>query len=109
VTWLVGRHPDLAPLLDQHLRDYDELLPHVLFGDVTRYAAALARRGDLDDLNGLLSDLDHALGDSDDEVDNLISVSFVENAQGVAGDDEAELRQEIRGHRNLARQLSRYE
>jgi hypothetical protein len=81
----------------------------VLFGDVARYAAALARRGDLDDLNRLLADLDTALDDSDDEVDNLISVSFVENAQGVAGDAESELRRQIRAHPNLARQLSRYE
>jgi hypothetical protein len=109
VRWLATRHSGLAPLLDEHLGDHDELLPHVLFGDVTRYASALARRGDLDDLSGLLSDLDGALDDSDDEVDNLISVSFVENAQGVAGDDEAELRRQIRRHPNLARQLSRYE
>lgn len=109
VRWLVTRHPGLAPLLDESLRDNDELLPHVLFGDVTRYASGLARLGELDDLNRLLSDLDGALDDSDDEVDNLISVSFVENAQGVAGDDEVELRRQIRGHPNLARQLSRYE
>jgi hypothetical protein len=81
VTWLVARHPGLAPVLDEHLGDNDELLPHVLFGDVTRYASALARRGSLDDLSPLLADLDGALDASDDEVDNLIAVSFVENAQ----------------------------
>ena len=109
VAWLVARHPGLAPLLDECLRDNGELLPHVLFGDVTRYASTLARRRELDDLNRLLDDMDGALDDSDDEVDNLISVSFVENAQGVAGDDETELRRQIRRHQNLARQLSHYE
>lgn len=105
----MARHPGLAPVLAEHLADYDELLLHVLCGDVTRYASALACRSELDDLKRLLADLDAALDDSDDEVGNLISVSFVENAHGVAGDNEAELRQQIRGYPNLARQLSRYE
>ena len=107
--WLVGRHRCLAPVLDEHLAENEELLPHVLFGDVTRYASGLARRGELDDLDRLLSDLDGALDDSDDEVDNLICVSFVENAQGVTGDNEADLRRQIRAYPNLARALNRYE
>jgi hypothetical protein len=108
VRWIVARHPELRVVLDEHLADHDELLPHVLFGDVARCASALARRGDLDDLNRLLTDLDCALNDSIDEVDNLIAVSFVENAQGVAGDADSELRRQIRARANLARQLTRY-
>jgi hypothetical protein len=80
VRWLVTRHSGLVPVLDEHLADNDELLPHVLFGDVTRYALTLARDGEVEDLDRLLSDLDAALGDSDDEVANLVWVSFVENA-----------------------------
>jgi hypothetical protein len=91
--------------------DNDELLPHVLFGDVTRYAADLARSGGDDPiLNNLLDDLDSALGaDRDDEVANLIWVSFVENAQGVPGDDEEALRTRLRGYPHLAEALTHYE
>ena len=76
------------------MADYGELLPHVLFGDITRYAAELAYRQDDETLDRLLHDLDEALAAAgrDDEVDNLVWVSFVENAQGVPGDTEEPLR-----------------
>src|SRR5215203_3494232 len=43
------------------MADYGELLPHVLFGDITRYAAELAHRQDDETLDRLLHDLDEAL------------------------------------------------
>jgi hypothetical protein len=106
VEWLVGRHRALAPVLEQHLADNDELLPHVLFGDVTRYALALARVGDKESLHRLLSDLDSALDEADDQVANLVWVSFVENA---STDEDEPLRSELRGFPHLARALSHYE
>jgi hypothetical protein len=114
VGWLVARHAWLAPILEGHLRDNaGELLPHVLFADLTWHAADLARRaGDDaladDDLRGLLADLDAALllVSDDDPVDNVIWVSFVENAQGVPGDSEEALRDRLRSFPNLARALS---
>jgi hypothetical protein len=109
VEWLVGRHSDLAPILDEHLRDNGELLPHVFFGDVTRYASDLARRGDTGRLDHLLTDLDQALTSAEDEADNLIWASFVENAQGIRGDDEERLREELGRYPNLADALSHYE
>jgi hypothetical protein len=57
-----------------------------------------------------LGDLDAALAvDQDDEVGNLIWVSFVENAQGVPGDMEEPLRTRLRGFPHLAEALSHYE
>jgi hypothetical protein len=106
VSWLVARHPGLTPFLDEHLADNDELLAHVLFGDVTRYALSLARNGEVTDLDRLLSDLDAALGDSEDEVANLVLVSFVENA---STDEDEPLRAAMRAYPNLARALSQYE
>ena len=111
IEWLVARHPDLAAIRDEHLRDYGELLPHVLLGDVTRYAAGLARSG-ADDatLDSLLNDLDSALGaNRDDEVGNLIGASFVENAQGVPGDAEEQLRARLHDHPHLAEALAHSE
>ena len=30
IEWMVARHSDLVAIRDEHLRDYGELLPHVL-------------------------------------------------------------------------------
>ncbi len=112
VGWLVERHPPLAAIRDEHLADNDDLLPHVFFGDVTRYASSLARdNADASELARLLTDLDRALsdGEEDDEVENLIWVSFVENAQGVPGDNEEALRHQLRRYPHLASALSHYE
>jgi hypothetical protein len=114
VEWLVSRHPGLAPLLEEHLKDNDELLAHVLFGDVARYAADLARRAAAEpgadaELVRLLEDLDPAIlpeGQEDDPVNNLVWVSFVENA---STDADEPLRTRLRSFPNLARALSHYE
>jgi hypothetical protein len=111
IEWLVARHSDLAAIRNEHLRDYGELLPHVLFGDVTRYAAGLARSG-ADDatLDGLLNDLDSALeAGRDDEVGNLIAASCVENAQGIPGDAEEPLRARLQHYPHLAEALAHSE
>jgi hypothetical protein len=107
VNWLVDRHPGLAPALEEHLATYDELLPHVFFGDVTRYASVLAQEGrETAELDRLLADLNNALsGGTEDEVGNLVWASFVENAQGVAGDDEEKLRTQLTAFPDLARAL----
>jgi len=111
VDWLAGRHPAIEDLRREHVAYYDELLPHVFFGDVTRYVADLARSAGHDEvLNDLLNDLDSALGaDQEDDVANLIWVSFVENAQGVPGDDEEALRAQIRRYPHLAEAPTHYE
>ena len=116
INWLVARHKPLEPVLDEHLNDYDELLSHVFFGDVTRHAAHVARRAETeteaaDELTRLLDDLESAflLGDERDEVDDLIWVSFIENAQGVPNDDEESLRDALRRYPRLSSALSHYE
>jgi len=120
IEWLVGRHPDLTPLLQEHLSDMDgELLAHLLLGDVTRYAADLARRAPDDTeadakLGSLLQDLDLAILQLDSEDDprkrdpvgNLVGVSFVENTQGLPGDEDEPLRERLRAFPNLAQALS---
>ena len=83
---------------------------------MTRYAADLPRRAEEEpeadeELRWLLADLDAAImpNGGDDPVDNLIWVSFVENAQGVTADPEEALRERLRSFPNLARALSHYE
>src|SRR5687768_8346913 len=109
VEWLVSRHRDLAPTLEEHLTDNDgEPLAHVLFGDVTRTAADLARHATTEpeadaELIRLLGDLDAAIlaeGQEDDPVNNLVWGSFVENA---STDADGPLRTRLRSFPNLAR------
>lgn len=106
MSWLAARHPGLVPVVDEHLADNDELYPHVLFGDVTRYALALARNGEVDELDRFLTDLDAALDESEDEVANLVWASFVENA---STDEDEPLRTRLRAFPHLARALRHYE
>lgn len=75
---LVEELPELRPTLDEHLEDMEgELLPHVLFGDITRWAVAQELRSFA--LARLLGILDEAYAAGPVEVVNLVTVSFVEN------------------------------
>jgi hypothetical protein len=72
--------PELHPQFDKHTRANDEVLPHVFFGDVTRFALNEASKSPTSDaLRRLLSFLESAITSGDEFVQNVISVSFLEN------------------------------
>lgn len=73
---LVRRFNELAPLLQEHVADYDEILPHVFMGDVTRYVLSGTPQRE-----ELLRHLNDALRNGGEEIQNLIAVSFVENLE----------------------------
>ena len=73
---LVGRCPELKPLLAEHISDYDELLPNVFLADVTRY---LLSNGD--GRQRIVEYLNISLSTGEPDVENLIAVSFVENLE----------------------------
>jgi hypothetical protein len=80
---LLCRVPELMPLYEEHLRDNPTLLPHLLMGEITRFAAgidgpALTRES----TRALLDFLEIGLTDGSDEVKNLVGVSFAENLIG---------------------------
>ena len=89
VDRLAGRFPALEPLLREHRADnFGDVLPHVFFGDLTRFVVGEYRlvreRDDLDgpvggEMRALLDELEHAFASGDDEVCELITVSFLEN------------------------------
>lgn len=87
---LVSSYPRLKPIFDEHVSDnFGEVLPHLFFGDLTRYAVsrflevesgALPQGLEAEpELRQLLNDLEDAYADGDEEVQELISVSFLEN------------------------------
>jgi hypothetical protein len=81
-----ARFPTLNLLLEEHVRDnLNEILPHVFFGDVTRHVLSLlfAESSDgLDtqrELRDILDYLEDTYSSGDEELRELISVSFLEN------------------------------
>jgi hypothetical protein len=84
---LAEQVPEMQVVLKEHIDDYDQLLPNVFFGDLTRYV--------LSDGPGRLRIVEfleesfHRLGA---EVEELIAVSFIENLES-----EYDLEEALRG------------
>lgn len=83
--WLVKRHPALVPVLCEHLRDNEEFLAHPYFGAVTRHYKQLCDLGQIETAEALVKDLDAGLLHGDEDIDNLIHVSFLENLDHEKG------------------------
>lgn len=73
--------------LDDHTYDNDgEILPHIFFGDVARRAIHLAEKHGVskdnnDELSRIVGELEASYSADDQEVMELISVSFLENVE----------------------------
>ena len=95
---LLSEVPDFLPVYKEHLKDNDELLHHVLMGDLTRYCIALYREGypvgnrqKQEALGKILQILDRGMKSFDEKLQELISVSFLENIR-QPNDDQEHLR-----------------
>jgi hypothetical protein len=99
---LANRFPSLGAVLAEHMKDnFGAILPHVFFGDVTRWlvglvtvantAEALRNRKEL---TSALGYLENAYNSGDEELQELISVSFLENLPRP-GERGAEIRQMV--------------
>ncbi len=71
--------PDLQMAYNQHIKDNNELLPHVFFGDLTRYIIEKVKIKDDTSVIKILALLEDGLNLNNTEIKNLISASFVEN------------------------------
>jgi hypothetical protein len=80
VGGLVYQFPVLAPILQEHLDDYDGLLPHVLLGEVTRWIVAeFAGSGPSVGLRNILEFIESSFRSGSNDGRELIAVSFLEN------------------------------
>ncbi len=87
VLGLIKIVTNLNRLYDEHIDDYDKLLPHVFFGDLTRYIVELYEsildcspaKMRWDELNTILAYLENGISGDNDEIQELIVVSFLEN------------------------------
>lgn len=76
---LVEAVPEFEVCLAEHLEHQEgEVLPHVLFGELTQFVLDAYHRGSQDLVLRSLGFLDGALRDGDAMVQNLVAVSFVE-------------------------------
>lgn len=86
---LVQAVPRLAPLYTEHRSDYEQVLPHVFLGDVTRFVTQAftdnetggSHAGRRRDAIEVLRVLDEALATGESSVLELVSVSFLENIE----------------------------
>jgi hypothetical protein len=77
---LCYRFPILMPLLQEHLDDYNGLLPHVLMGDVTRWVVQRFRADASDEtLRQVLDFIESAFESAQGEDRQIIAASFLEN------------------------------
>jgi hypothetical protein len=72
---LIATAPDLEALRVDHLREYGEILPHVLFGDLTRWLLAHHPQP------RVFQVLEDAYTSGDTNTRDLIAASFVENIE----------------------------
>jgi hypothetical protein len=87
---LLAAVPEFRSRYEEHLRDNEELLLHVLFADLARFAASAERAGDEEVVDRVLGAADHLLVDGDELTQELVAVSFVEHlgAETEAGESE---------------------
>jgi hypothetical protein len=76
---LLGEIPEFRTTYDEHVQDNDEVLSHVLFGDLSRFTIAAYERGQIGVIERLVRLMERLLRDGDDYTKNLVAVSFVEN------------------------------
>ncbi len=92
VDALVRTFPGVKEVYDEHLREnLGELLPHVFFGDLTRFVIEEHRRERLGPSSGPLVDsllefLEAGLAGPDPDVQEIIVVSFLENLWQAKGE-----------------------
>lgn len=73
--------PGFDRVYDEHIAWNDELLPHVLLGDLCRFLSdeVAARGPDSEALKETVSLMENAMGSPDPLLQELVAVSFVEN------------------------------
>lgn len=96
IAQLLAEVPEFGPIYNAHVDYYDVLLPHVLMGDFTRFLFDVYRRSISETDNSgqwqqlvarSLSLMERAINSSDIALQNLISVSFIENLLPSKEDD----------------------
>lgn len=81
--------PESEDLVAQHLTDNDELLLHLLMGELLRLTVSKFSHGRTGITDRLLRFVDRCLREGDDYVINAVGVSFVEDFGTYPGESDA--------------------
>jgi len=85
---LTSKVPEVIPIYEEHIKDFGELLPHVMMSTLTRYVIEIHRRSQINEpdanhnrqiLVKILSLLESAMASSDAKLRDLVLASFLEN------------------------------
>lgn len=84
---LIASIPEFTDIYKEHVKYYDEVIPHLLFGEFTRFFLDVYSRSKddsvLDDVvNRSLNFIELCFLSNDPKVDELAHVSFLENLLG---------------------------
>jgi hypothetical protein len=109
ISQLLDRIPELNSAYEEHIRDNGELLPHVFLGGVTRFVVREMRSQEASPskpVQRIIEFFEQCMASGDEQVIELISVSFLENLLGE--DDVLPNLKKLMGP-NLVRQFEAFE
>ncbi|GAB3259959.1 DUF7674 family protein [Nocardioides dilutus] len=86
---LAAAVPESGDVVAEHLADNDELLLHVLMGDLLRMTVNAHAAGEVAVTDRVLAFIDRCLREGDDYVINAVAVSFVEDFGVYPGESDA--------------------
>ena len=73
--------PGFDRVYDEHVAEYDEILPHVLLGELVRFLSREVQSCSIEGaaLGRAVMLLERAMGSADPRLQELVAVSFLEN------------------------------
>jgi hypothetical protein len=77
MTEFVRSVPGADAVLAEHLRDNDEVLPHVLMADLRRWFVSAVEAGDDERIRRFLAGIEKLAASQDPDVRNVVELSFV--------------------------------
>jgi hypothetical protein len=85
---LVARVAGTAPVLNEHVNDNDEVLPHLLMADLRRWFVSAVAAGDDRGVKDFLAAVELIYASDDSDTRNVVEVSFMEDLVGAPDADE---------------------
>jgi len=89
--------PATRSILEHHVADNDEVLPHVLMADLRRYLVDLTSANDPGAVANFLHEIERLASSTDPDIRNVVDVSFVEDLV-LGNGDELTAVEAIRAH-----------
>ena len=96
MTRFVETLPFARAVYEEHLRDYDEVLPHVLMADLRLLFVDLVEAGNEEDVKTFLEGIEMLAASPSDSIRTVVDVSFIEDAL-LGRDRETRALERVRG------------